>query len=542
LPAGAVGDSLTVAVWTLVSRVTGFGRVATIAAALGPTWFGNTYQATNSLPNIIYYGLLAGSLVSSLLVPALVRHIDGGDRESCRRVAGGVLGLLLAGLAPALPLALVTAPFLLGLGVSGTARTATGIAQEELARWFLLMMLPQVFLYAVVGCSAAVMHAHRRFALAAAAPAVENVVLIGVLAAAAMLYPPGAALDEVPTDELLLLGLGSTAAVALHAAIQWLGARRIGVTLLPAIGWRDAEVRAILRRAAPSLLQALLLCVQLLAVLFVTNRVAGGVVAYQVAASFVALPIALGATPVALSLLPRLSRLHQRGDVRLGRDVIVRSLRFALFVTAPAAVAMAVLAPALATAVSFGRMDAEGGGALVAAVLLMLSPAVVGETAFLVGTYASYSQDDTRSPLRSMLVKIGVCLAILVVASTARGGSVLVLTGLAVSVAAVAGAVHRVAALLRGVPPGDERLVPGLARTALAAAAMVVPLCLGRRLLADVDEHVAALFGAAVVGLVSAAVYLAVQLLLHAPESTWLLGELKRRWPVRYEKNAEPGP
>jgi len=203
---------------------------------------------------------------------------------------------------------------------------------------------------------------------------------------------------------------------------------------------------------------------------------------------------------------------------------------------------MAVLAPALATAVSFGRMAAEGGGALVAAVLLMLAPAVVGETAFLVGTYASYSQDDTWSPLRSMLVKIGVCLAILAVASTARGGSVLVLTGLAVSVAAVAGAVHRVAALLRGVPPGDERLVPGLARTTLAAAAMVVPLCLGRRLFADVDEQVAALLGAVVVGLVSAAVYLAVQLLLRAPEPTWLLGELKRRWPVRYEKNAEPGP
>ena len=53
-------------------------RFAVVGAVLGPTFFGNTYQFTNSLPNLVYYGFLAGSLFSSLLVPALVRHIDAG--------------------------------------------------------------------------------------------------------------------------------------------------------------------------------------------------------------------------------------------------------------------------------------------------------------------------------------------------------------------------------------------------------------------------------------------------------------------------------
>jgi putative peptidoglycan lipid II flippase len=544
-PAGAVGDSLTVAAWTLVSRVTGFGRVATIAAVLGPTYFGNTYQATNTLPNIIYYGLLAGSLLSSLLVPALVRHIDANDRASCGRVAGGALGLLLAGLATTVPVALVLAPLLLRVSAVGPMQSGLGIAQEGLARWFLLMMLPQVLLYAVVGCASAVMHAHRRFALPAAAPAVENLASIGVLVAAAALYPDGAGLDDIPTGELLLLGLGSTAAVALHATIQWLGARRTGATIRPSAGWRDAEVITIIRSAAPSLVQAVLLGTQLLAVLLVTNRIAGGVVAYQVAAGFFALPIALGATPVALSLLPRLSRLHQRGDLSLCRDVIVRGLRFALFVTMPAAVAMAVLAPVLATAVSFGRMRVDGAEAMVATVLLVLAPAVVGETAFLVGVYASYAQNDTWSPLRSMLVKFGVCLTILIVAVAGPGRSVPVLAGLAVSAAAVAGAAHRVIALLRGVALGAERLVPGVTRTAVAATVSIVPLWIGRRLLAGVDQQLLALAGTAAVCVVSAMVYLAVQVLLRAPESTWLLGALKRplsRSAAGRETIVEPGP
>ena len=91
-PASAAGDSLTVAAWTVVSRVTGLARVAVIGAVLGPTYSGNTYQFTNTLPNLLYYGFLAGGFFSSLLAPALVRHIDIGNRRASERVAGGFLG------------------------------------------------------------------------------------------------------------------------------------------------------------------------------------------------------------------------------------------------------------------------------------------------------------------------------------------------------------------------------------------------------------------------------------------------------------------
>ena len=72
-PEGAVGDSLSVAAWTIISRCTGVLRGVAIAAVLGATFFANTYQFTNSLPNLVFYGLLAGSMFSSLLV---VRMFD----------------------------------------------------------------------------------------------------------------------------------------------------------------------------------------------------------------------------------------------------------------------------------------------------------------------------------------------------------------------------------------------------------------------------------------------------------------------------------
>ena len=120
-PEGAVGDSLSVAIWTMVSRFTGVLRGVVVAAVLGATYFANTYQFTNSLPNLIFYGLLAGALFSSILVPALVPHVDSGDAEAATRTAGGLLGVAMIGMLAIIPVAAFGTPFLLRLGSIGAA-------------------------------------------------------------------------------------------------------------------------------------------------------------------------------------------------------------------------------------------------------------------------------------------------------------------------------------------------------------------------------------------------------------------------------------
>ena len=184
------------------------------------------------------------------------------------------------------------------------------------------------------------MNARRRFALAAGAPAIENIGTIAVLVATAVLYGTSQASPTCRPGKLLLLGLGSTGAVALHAATQWWGAKRAGVMLLPRPGWRDPEVRVVVRRAFPALGQAGLAAIQTLTLLTVANRVPGGVVAFQIALNFYYLANNLGTTPVALSLMPRLARMHLDGDKTAFRDTLVRGLALGFFVTIPAAVGL----------------------------------------------------------------------------------------------------------------------------------------------------------------------------------------------------------
>ena len=528
---GAARDSMTVAAWTIVSRATGVMRFAVIGAVLGPTFFGNTYQFTNSLPNLVYFGFLAGSLFSSLLVPALVSHIDdkGEGRLASERIAGGFLGSTLVMLLAVAPIAIVLGPLVLGFGaLGGDSHGLDARAEMGVGLVLIILFIPQVFLYAVVGTATAVMNSRRRFALAAGAPAIENLGTMAVLGAAALFYGTDTSLSHVTGGEIALLGIGSTAAVALHAATQWWGARRAGVVLVPRPGWRDPDVRIVVRRAVPSLAQAGLASVQVLVLFMIANRLAGGVVAFQISLNFYYLAIAVGATPVALSVLPRLARLDLARDTTAFRDTLVRSLALGLLVAIPAAVGYAVLAMPLARAISFGRMASNDGVAMVAAALAALSLAVIGQTVFSILTYASYARKDTRTPLVSMGLQAAVCLGLAATALLFHGSTVLLVLGFALSLSVCAAALHLSIRTWRSLSRrGTERLAPSLARFAAGAAIMAgpawlvadnVPSWLGRSLGPRLAIAAAVLVGAAV--------FLALQALWHSPELGWILGGL----------------
>jgi peptidoglycan biosynthesis protein MviN/MurJ (putative lipid II flippase) len=76
----------------------------------------------------------------------------------------------------------------------------------------------------------------------------------------------------------------------------------------------------------PALAVAGITAFQTLAVLVLANRVEGGVVASEIGLTFCSVVVALGATPVALSMLPRLARLHAEDDRHGFRDTAVRGI------------------------------------------------------------------------------------------------------------------------------------------------------------------------------------------------------------------------
>lgn len=544
--AGTARDSLVAGAGTAVSRLTGVLRVVMVGAVLGPTPFGDNFQLTNSLPNLIYYGFLAGSLFNSLLVPVLVRHVDRGDPARTARVSGGFVGISWSGMLLLVPLAVLVVPPVVGLLSPGGATASD--AQADQARLLLLLTCPQVFLYAVAGASASVLNAHRRFALASLAPAVENLGVVAVLAAAWVVYgPAGGSAVATPVGQVLLLGLGSTLAVAVHAALQWWAARGCGVTVRPRAGWRDAEVLAVVRRAVRSVAQAGLLALQMVVVLLVAGRVAGGTVALQIVFNFYYLPIALVATPVALALIPRLSRLHQRGDSQMFRETYVDGIRLALFLALPAAVGYVLVAEPVAHAIAVGALDSVSGIGLVAGSLAAMAAGVVGQTLFLVSMQVAYARQDTRTPLVSMAVQagVGVSAALATLLLPAEHG--VVLLGSAYAAGALVGGLHLTYAVGADIGLRPASLAPLLGRLALGAVAMTLPTrWLVTVLPASVDGRAGWLLALVLGTLAGAVSFLTVQLIVRSPELRALRAGLRREplpGPVAQEQVAqEPVP
>ena len=133
--------------WTAVSRLTGFAQTLTVGAVLGATYLGNTYQSVNSLPNIVYYQLLSGSLFAAILVPPLVHRIDAGDAPGGQRLARGFLGALLV-FAVALALVLLVAgPLIMRALTIDIADPAAAAASRRVGLVLLALFVPQILLY-----------------------------------------------------------------------------------------------------------------------------------------------------------------------------------------------------------------------------------------------------------------------------------------------------------------------------------------------------------------------------------------------------------
>ena len=516
-------DSRVVAGWTMVSRVTGLARVVCAAAVLGPTFFGNIFQASNYLPNLVY-GLVGGRLIASLLVPTLTRSIDARRRDDTDRLAGGFLGTALLALGGAAVLVLVTGPLFVHM-FTFAIDDPTALSEARRVAWMLLFMLiPQVVLYGVAYIAAAVQNAHNRFAWAAAAPVLENFGVMATLIITGLVYGTGLTVTEVTDTHVLILGLGTTLAVGLHALTQWVAVRRLGLSLRPRAGWRDPELRSVFRLAVPSLGIAALTVGRQLGATVVAGTVSGGVVAYQIAVHFYNLPIAVGAQPVATAVLPRMARSYAGGDRARFRYQYVEAIALASFVTIPAALAFVILSPFFADAISVGQMATDTGVELVTAAIAALGLGVVGTGVFFVSREAAYAQRDATSPLKAMALSSALAVVGFLAALAAEGTLSIVLLGLAMTAGDLTAAAYLSGQVRRRLPAGPSSWQRLLQMAAVSFVTIAVAAAAATLLADQLQGTLGAIAVAVIASGLGLAIYLSLQAALKSPELQALRG------------------
>lgn len=423
---------------TAVSRATGFARVVVVAAVLGTSYLGNTYQSANSIPNILFE-LFAAGVLQSVLVPVMVGAVDAGGREEGEAVAGTVLGAMLALLAGLVAAGLVAGPWIMRALVSGVDDPAVRAAQVRLGTFFLFFFLPQVLFYAANLVATACLNATGRFALPVFAPTVNNVVVIGTYLLFAALrggQPPSL---ELTMAEQLVLAVGTTAGVVAFCVVPVVGLWRTGFRLVPRWAPRDPRLRRLAGQGAwaAGFLGASQLL--LVVVLYLSNAVEGGVVVYQLAYVLFMLPNSLFAVPVFTTAFPTLTRRARSGDWHGFADEVGRTARSITLLTSVSAALLVALARPLAELVALG--NASGRSSEVAAAIAGFAVALPGFSVVLFLTRVSYATGDVRTPtLVNAVVALVGAVAMVVAAGAVADERRVMAIGLGYAVAQSVGA------------------------------------------------------------------------------------------------------
>ncbi|MDQ1656993.1 MAG: putative peptidoglycan lipid flippase [Cryptosporangiaceae bacterium] len=499
----------------LFSRITGFARVLVLTATLG---FGSRlldgYNVANTIPNTVY-GLLVGGAMATVVVPLLSRAAASPDHGAS--YTQRLLSLLAYGLGALTVAAMVFAPLLVD-GLAPGFSTPQRTAAIALSRFF----LPQVLFYGMSAAAAAVLGVRGRFGAPVWAPIVNNLLVIAV--GIGYLAAGGTdRLADLTAPRLLLLGLGTTAGVAAEAALVAGALVRSGVPIRLPLDPRGIGVRRIGRLAGWVTLS--MAATQVLAT--VATRLASGagpgaLTAYQNAYLLFLLPFGIVTTSILTAVFPRLSASAARGDTPGLVADLSRSLRVSAVAVVPAAVAMVVLGPPLATVLFAHGHSSAAAVQLAGTTVAAFGVALVPFTGYMTLARGFYAMQDTRTPAVIAVFAAAIGVAGCVLAAQVLPGRQL-MAGLAgaYALAYTAGLVVSALVLRRRLGRVDgRRVVTSHLRIAAAAIAAGLAVMPAARALARVTGT--AWTGSAAVlvvgGLLGAALYLVLAVLLRVTE------------------------
>jgi putative peptidoglycan lipid II flippase len=402
------------AVGTVLSRLTGLGRIAAMAFALGvaESRLADSYNVANTLPNVLYE-LVLGGVLTSVFIPVVVSELRTKPHDEAWRSASAMVTASIAVLAGLTLLTVLVAPWVIDLftqRVSGRQAAE----QRDLATFFLRVFAPQVALYGFAAIAAGLLNAHGRFAVPMFAPILNNLLVIATFVAFAAVTS-GTPTDASVNHDLglkLLLGVGTTGGVALMALAYWPFLRALPGRLRVRLDFRHPAVRRLARLSAWTVGYVITNTLGFGVSFALANGVQGGVTAYVTAFAFFQLPIGVAAVSIVTALVPRMSAHYVDGDVRGFADDVARGLRSIALLLLPATAALIVLAhPAITTLLEHGVVHSHSAN-LVASVLQMFAIGLLPFSLYQLLMRAFYTRQDARTPALINVVGNGVTIAL----------------------------------------------------------------------------------------------------------------------------------
>lgn len=329
-PIRLMSGFFTVGIWTLLSRVMGFVRDIMIAAYLGTGPVAEAFLVAFSLPNL-FRRFFAEGAFNMAFVPMFSKKLEG-EEDAQRFAQDAFVGL--AGILTAFTvIGVIAMPALVTMMASGFL----GSERFDLAVYYGRIAFPYILFISLSALLSGVLNAVGRFAAAAAAPVLLNVIFIAALLIGAVFG------GQDPQDIGQSLAYAVPVAGIAQMMLVWSAAKQAGYPLNFGRPKMTTELKRLAIIAAPAALAGGVVQINLLVGRQVASFYDGAVAWLNYADRLYQLPLGVVGIAIGVVLLPDLSRRLRAGDDNGGKDAFNRACEISLALTIPAAVALLVI-------------------------------------------------------------------------------------------------------------------------------------------------------------------------------------------------------
>jgi len=399
----------TVGGLTLISRVLGFVRDILIAAVLGTGLVADAFFVAFRLPNL-FRRLFAEGAFNSAFVPLFAKTLEGEGRPAAKRFAEDALAGLTYVLLLFSAVAIGGMPWLM-------LALAPGYADDnvkfDMSVLFARIAFPYLLCMSLMALYAGVLSAVGNFAAASAAQILLNVVLTIAIGLAYYL-----GLSRTP-EAGLILAIAVTVAGVVQLAMIARDAARSGMVLRPRWPVYTPGLKRLVQLGVPALIAGGVTQINIVVGTSIASLQDGAVSYLYYADRLYQLPLGIVGIAVGVVLLPDVARQLKAGNLQAVAESQNRSTEFALLLTLPAAVALAVI-PSPIISVLFER------GAFMAAdtppTAMALAAFAVGLPSFVLARVLSpayFAREDTKTPMVyatiNMLINVVLSVALFLV-------------------------------------------------------------------------------------------------------------------------------
>lgn len=379
-----------VAAVSVVSKILGFFREASLAAIFGATDATDAYLVGQTIPFLIFASV--GAALGTTYIPVFSQVRQEQGQEAAHNMASSVINAtVLLSL-----LCIVIGELLAGPLVKVVAPGFTGL-KYELTVNLSQIMFPMVLFQALSGLMTGMLQTEGNFTVPALVSLAFNTVIISAIVVLG------------PTYGIKAVAFGTVVAIALQALLQIPAMRRMGYKWKPVLNLNDPGLRRMGKLIVPVLLATLVTQLGT-----VVNRILassldeGSISVLNYANRLMGLVPGVLGVAITTVMYPTLAQLAAKKEWQRFSRAFVEAVKMINFVMIPVAVGMAVLrVPLVQIVFERGAFNAQDTQAT-AWTLLFFSIGVAVFTLQDMLNRTFFSFQDTKAPMLIGMVSVGI--------------------------------------------------------------------------------------------------------------------------------------